>query len=346
VAALIGLVWIGLPATAAHGAPSNSCTVGDRRISRIEGLVALSGGGYAATFDQSRIGGRASVFFLDNTCRIIPSRTLTTPFETTQLKNLALTPDGAFWIGNVGGPPSATLSAYKLDTNGARTVQWMRLGSGKGRSESFLVQDGNIPVVIARTSSGQSVVYRGVDRLVGRPRTRAQPLLLQAVGPVKIAGGQVVVSAAASPDRKRVAIRTSTDAYEWDVADGDYVSALTTGVPRRTPLAGRAPAARDGLIAYRADGNGYLVSSAAVPASISAIRREQPTPVAHADAAWERRDHQGNGGLAALVVVILALVLGGAAAVAYLLRRQRVAATSSLDEDTVVVPTLPVSEHS
>ena len=53
----------------------------------------------------------------------------------------------------------------------------------------------------------------------------------------------------AGPDR--VALRTYTAAYEWDVPDGDVVKAITTATPRITPL----PDEPQGeSIAYTADG--------------------------------------------------------------------------------------------
>ena len=40
-----------------------------------------------------------------------------------------------------------------------------------------------------------------------------------------------------SPDGTRIVLRTYADAFEWDVPDGDIVTAVTTGKPRVTPLA-------------------------------------------------------------------------------------------------------------
>ncbi len=46
----------------------------------------------------------------------------------------------------------------------------------------------------------------------------------------------MITGAAVSPDRSRVVLRTYAEAYEWDVTDGDVVKAITSGVPRVTPL--------------------------------------------------------------------------------------------------------------
>ena len=68
----------------------------------------------------------------------------------------------------------------------------------------------------------------------------------------------MVTGAAISPDRTRVALRTYTAAYEWDVPDGDVVKAITTGTPRLTPL----PDEPQGeAIAYTVDGPRFLTLS-------------------------------------------------------------------------------------
>ena len=72
-----------------------------------------------------------------------------------------------------------------------------------------------------------------------------------AANPLGIIGEVVVTGAATSPDRNRVALRTYTAAYEWDVPDGDVVKAITTTTPRLTPL----PDEPQGeAIAYTVDG--------------------------------------------------------------------------------------------
>jgi hypothetical protein len=67
-----------------------------------------------------------------------------------------------------------------------------------------------------------------------------------------------VTGGAVSPDGSKVALRTLTDAYEWDVTDGNVVAALTNGTPRITPL----PSEDQGdAIAYTPDGASFLTVS-------------------------------------------------------------------------------------
>ena len=67
-----------------------------------------------------------------------------------------------------------------------------------------------------------------------------------------------ITGGANSPDGKKVALRTLTDAYEWDVTNGDVLAALTKGKPRITPM----PNEDQGYaIAYTTDGKSFLTVS-------------------------------------------------------------------------------------
>ena len=83
----------------------------------------------------------------------------------------------------------------------------------------------------------------------GVPLTRAGAVPPQASGTENsfgVIGEMLVTGAATAPDRRRVVLRTYTDAYEWDVPDGDVVKAITTATPGH-PAAGRAPGRVDRL---------------------------------------------------------------------------------------------------
>jgi hypothetical protein len=78
-----------------------------------------------------------------------------------------------------------------------------------------------------------------------------------------------VTGGATAPDGSRVVLRTYTDAFEWDVKDGDVVAALTTGTPRVTPLSddpfGEA-------ISYTPDGKLFVTVS-----ETESLEGEEPT---------------------------------------------------------------------
>ena len=53
-----------------------------------------------------------------------------------------------------------------------------------------------------------------------------------------LVGQALVTGGATSPDGKKAVLRTYSDAYEWDVPNGDVVAAIAKP-PRITPLPGR-----------------------------------------------------------------------------------------------------------
>ena len=125
----------------------------------------------------------------------------------------------------------------------------------------------------------------------------------------------MVTGAATSPDRKRVALRTYTTAYEWDVPDGDVVKAITTSTPRVTELPNEP---QGESIAYTVDGQQFLTcNDEAVPTQILRYARStalEPGSSAAAALAAGQEDVSapmlwyGYGLTAAGVAVLLGLL--------------------------------------
>jgi hypothetical protein len=144
----------------------------------------------------------------------------------------------------------------------------------------LFASDGS-PVVITKGLGGVSYLYQATRAL--EPNTAAG-VPLQVVGtfhptatlPANDIGrlGELLVTGAAiTSDRHRVALRTYTAAYEFDVPDGDVVKAISKGTPRITPL----PDEPQGEgIAYTVDGQDFLTASDQT--GPSEIRRYRPTP--------------------------------------------------------------------
>src|SRR5262249_47188576 len=88
-----------------------------------------------------------------------------------------------------------------------------------------------------------------------------------------------VTGAANSHDGKHVAVRTYSDAYEWDVTNGDVVKAITTGTPKITPLPNepQGPA-----IAYSRDNADFLTVSDVdrQTGAVTQILKYRPSPPA------------------------------------------------------------------
>jgi hypothetical protein len=97
-----------------------------------------------------------------------------------------------------------------------------------------------------------------------------------------------ITGGANSPDGKKVALRTLTDAYEWDVTNGDVVAALTKGKPRITPM----PNEEQGYaIAYTTDGKSFLTVSDV--SSSTPILKYKPSPPLSAAAAKKAAEAAG-----------------------------------------------------
>ncbi len=75
--------------------------------------------------------------------------------------------------------------------------------------------------------------------------------------PLSTFGRVAITGAARSLDGSRVVLRTYADAFEYDVANGDIVTALTTTTPRVTALADPFGEA----ISYSTDGKTFLTVS-------------------------------------------------------------------------------------
>ncbi|MGH3426105.1 MAG: hypothetical protein ACRDQZ_00765, partial [Mycobacteriales bacterium] len=96
-----------------------------------------------------------------------------------------------------------------------------------------------------------------------------------------------------------VALRTYTDAYEWDVPNGDVLSAFSSGQPRRIPLPGEP---QGESISYASDGTGFVTLSEGVG---------QPLQQWGTTARAKKPSGSGKGGGSILPDLNLANLMGG-----------------------------------
>lgn len=279
-AALVGLV--GLPGAPAVADPTPApvavpspvpgkavCTVDDR-LSAIVGLVATTKG-YAVAVRSNDTGLNIKVYPLTSSCKLTGT---TVPYSgnprggATDPEDLALSRDGAdYWVADSGDdlahPDRDHIAIWKLPVNrDTGTIYRFTFPDGAHDAETLLLSGDGTPVLVTRVLSGPAGIYvpsAALDpsgnevplKKVGEftPQKTGTANLLGPGGELTVTGGAV------SPDGKRVVLRTVSDAYEWDVPDGDVVKAITTGTPRITPLGdsgvGRA-------ITYSADGTSFL----------------------------------------------------------------------------------------
>lgn len=278
---LVALIVGGGPARAAPApAPSGAggqvavgkkaCTAKDQRLRELSGMIATAKG-YIVINDSTDDPGKKPVFFLDKTCRVVD--TVSFPTEPRDPEDLALSPDGkTVWIGDIGDNATATerrtrVALWSMPVDGSTKPVLHRVSYPQNKphdAEALLIADDGSPIIITKTG-GKAEIFRPSAPLKKNNET---PVPLQQVGEITLpktsttvllgaAGRLTVTGAARSPDGARVALRTYADAFEWDVAGGDIVKALTTGKPRVTALGDEFGEA----IAYTPDGKTFVTVS-------------------------------------------------------------------------------------
>jgi hypothetical protein len=252
VVVALGLVGTGLAAfpVPALAAGKKVCTIQDAKLDELSGLVATSGG-YITINDSTDSSSRKRVFYLDGKCNITKNVQYSGggPRDT---EDLAVSPDGkTLWIADTGDNPDAaerrsSVALWKMPIGGGSRPVLHRVAYPGGKhfdAEALLIGGDNVPIIITKTA-GKAELYSPTAALKPNNET---PVQLKKVGDVAIpktdtdnpfgaVGRLTVTGAARAPDGSRVVLRTYADAFEYDVAGGDVVKALTTGEPRSTPL--------------------------------------------------------------------------------------------------------------
>ncbi|GAA2384958.1 hypothetical protein [Dactylosporangium salmoneum] len=248
------------------------CTISDPQITEVSGLV-VTADGYAVINDSKTERSREKIYFLDEQCR--PTRSVPYPSSAFDPEDLAVTKDGTLWVADVGDNTTLTGGSGHSRTSialwslapGSNSPVIHRLAYPDGRArdaEALIMDEDGRPIIITKEPVGE--VYTLTTPL---PANNANPEPLTRVGtfrpqttgtanPYGIVGTGVVTGAALSPDGKRAVVRTMSDAYEFTVADGDVVAAITTGTPRITPLPGEP---QGEAIAFTLDGRYYVTVS-------------------------------------------------------------------------------------
>ncbi|MFG1676776.1 hypothetical protein [Micromonospora sp. NPDC049282] len=254
-------------------APKKKCTVTDDRLRELSGLVATSNG-YVVINDGSDDPGRKRVFYLDAKCKVDREVRYSGdgPLDT---EDLALGPDRkTLWIADTGDNVEKKtrrerVAVWTMPLSGSKEPVLHRLtypGKEPHDAEALLVGDDNLPLVITKALSGKSEIFTPTAKL--KASGDSEPIPMKKVGEVTLPrtntenklgspGRALVTGGARSPDGAKVVLRTYADAFEFDVAGGDLVKALTSGKPRVTPLADPFGEA----ISYTPDGRSFVTVS-------------------------------------------------------------------------------------
>ncbi|MER7889738.1 hypothetical protein ABTX15_07950 [Micromonospora sp. NPDC094482] len=249
------------------------CTIADERLRELSGLVATKSG-YIVINDGTEIEARKRVFYLDTKCKISKDPVSYSgggPFDT---EDLALSPDGkTIWIADTGDNVTSKtrrerVAVWTMPVAGTKRPVLHRLSYPEGKphdAEALLIGDDNKPLVITKVTSGKAEIYRPSGALKNGdtdpvPMAKVGEITLpktQTENPLNTFGRVAITGATRSPDGSKVVLRTYADAFEYDVAGGDIVGALTTGKPRVTPLTDPFGEA----ISYSTDGKTFLTVS-------------------------------------------------------------------------------------
>jgi hypothetical protein len=307
---LLGLLGPVAPASAKAPSPSPGgpaapggspgatlCTVNDPRATELSGLVATASG-YVAVDDSKPDGAAMHVFYLDSGCKV--TKLVNYPTRSLDPEDLAQAADGTLWVADIGDNPTSAsrrprVALWKVPAGGGTPVIYrFTYPDGPHDAEALVLDGSGAPVIITKELNKPAGLYVPTappqpNTTTGVPLKRVgefQPQRTGTSNPFGVAGQTLVTGGANSPDGKRVALRTYSDAYEWDVPDGDVVKAITTGKPRVTPL----PDEPQGeSLAYSRDGATLLTLSdiTAGPTKLLAYRPASavPAPAASGKAA-------------------------------------------------------------
>jgi len=274
----LGLL-LATPAAAAQvPTPVPACTITDPELAELSGLVADDEHWYAINDG----GTAATVFVLGKDCAV--QDTITGPLDPYDVEDLALGPDGTFWLSDTGDNDSDrdTIALIAMTPAGETTLYRLTYPDGKHDAEALLLDRAGTPYIITKSPLGTADVYRPAAPLTSPGPTPLQHVVAVRLtstdtpgGPVPgIVGSVTVTGAAASPDGTAIALRTYTDAYLFPVKDGDVVgafSAKSVRVPLPNEVQGEAIAFQpDGSLLSASEGVGQPVTAVAGAAQLVA----------------------------------------------------------------------------
>lgn len=260
-----------LAPSVAHAAeaPAPLCTVKDKRLNELSGMV--SDGEHIYAINDG--GTKTQVFVLGRDCAV--QRVITNPADPYDVEDLARSADGTFWLSDTGDNRKQrdTVALSALTPQGKATLYRLTYPDGQHDTEALLLDRTGTPYLVTKNILGDALVFRPKDKLTSpgpTPLENVGTVTIKATdtegGPVGALGSLVVTGGATSADGKVVALRTYTDAYLYPAPDGDIAAALKRE-PVRVPLPGEK---QGEAIAFDPDGT-LLSGSEGVGEPIKAV---------------------------------------------------------------------------
>jgi hypothetical protein len=169
---------------------------------------------------------------------------------------MILSPDGqTLWIADIGdnnydktdGTRRENLGLWTMPANGSAKPVLHRVAYPQGDyhdAEALLLNGDGTPLIVTKEIGKPAYVYQPTKALeknneVGVPLKRVGEITISATEtpstPLGRIGNRTVSGGAVAPGGGKVALRTYTDALEWDVTNGNVLAALKTK-PRITAL--------------------------------------------------------------------------------------------------------------
>ena len=220
--------------------PDRLCTVQDKQLDELSGLAVDAAGVWGIADD----GKRTEVHRLDPAdCSIVDTRTAR--IDPRDTEDLAVGPDGALWVADTGDNERQrdTVAVIVLPERGEPRLHRLVYPDGPHDAEALLVDGSGVPVIVTKDATRPAGIYRTDGQPTGEgpiPLVRVGQLTLPPSdtigGPLGGLGSRLVTGAAATADRRVVALRSYTDAWLYPAPDGDVVAALTGAAPVQVPL--------------------------------------------------------------------------------------------------------------
>jgi hypothetical protein len=243
------------------------CKVEDSRLTALSGLV-MTKKGFVVINDGVPLESGKRVFFLDDQCNVDKS----VPYGgggPRDTEDMVLSADGkTLWIADTGDNrrDRETIGLWTMPVDGSKQPKIHRLKypDGAHDAEGLLLNGDGTPIIVTKEVGKPAGLYSPATALKTNNDTG---VALKRVGEVTVPisttpsgfplGRGSIDGAAIAPGGTKVALRTYSDALEWDVTDGDVLAALKTK-PRVTPLPNE-PFGE--AISYSADGKSFLTVS-------------------------------------------------------------------------------------
>jgi hypothetical protein len=282
VIAACGLVMVGpssafaddpAPTVSVKATPGKKiCKVTDTKLDELSGIVA-TGTGFIVIDDSTSQDGHKRVFYLDDKCKIV-NQVQYSGDGPRDTEDMILSPDGkTLWIADIGdnnydktdGTRRDNLGLWTMPVDGSAKPVLHRVAYPQGDyhdAEALLLNGDGTPIIVTKEIGKPAYIYEPTKALeknnaVGVPLKRVGEITISGTEtpstPLGRIGNRTVSGGAVAPGGGKVALRTYTDALEWDVSGGDVLAALKTK-PRITGLPNE-PGGE--AITYSADGKTF-----------------------------------------------------------------------------------------